>query len=176
MENLNVQKEGDKTEILNDSNITRKIRAEIMKDPFLKGISINISTHDGIVELSGNFESEQVLERSQEIAHNINGVKAIEIDLVTRENIEILDLAGTIADNSDSRMSASSIINRKIKSKVMTEPSLRDFQLHVRTIQGRVTISGGVDCIHSVEKILQIASNVEGVKTVENHLYARRGK
>ncbi len=75
----------DKTETaglyLDDSAITAKIKAEVLSDPLLKSSQINVSTHNGVVSLSGVVDSKQSIDRAVEIARSNKTVKSVESSL-----------------------------------------------------------------------------------------------
>jgi len=48
---------------LDDAGITAKIKADILSDPLLKVLEINVTTTNGIVTLSGVVDSKQSIDR-----------------------------------------------------------------------------------------------------------------
>ncbi len=73
---------GKAGEILDDSAITAKIKAEILSDPLLKVFQISVTTTDNVVMLSGVVDSQQSIDRAVEIAHGVKNVKSVNNDLV----------------------------------------------------------------------------------------------
>lgn len=69
-------------EYMEDSAITAKIKAEILSDPLLKVSQINVTTTNGVVQLSGTVDSQQSIDRAMEIAHSVKDVNSVENDLV----------------------------------------------------------------------------------------------
>jgi osmotically-inducible protein OsmY len=63
-----------------------------------------------------------------------------------------------------------SIITTKVKAAIFEEDSLKTLQIEVETYKGVVQLSGFVDSADSVKKAGEVASKVEGVKSVENDL------
>lgn len=72
-------------EYLSDSYITAKIKAEILSDPLLKSLQINVATTNGKVNLSGVIDSQQIIKRCKEIANSIKGVKSVETELYIKK-------------------------------------------------------------------------------------------
>jgi osmotically-inducible protein OsmY len=66
-----------------------------------------------------------------------------------------------------------SVITAKIKTQLATDDFLKSFQLSVETSKGIVQLSGFVDSQKAVDKAGQIASKVEGVKSVRNNLIVK---
>jgi hyperosmotically inducible protein len=61
-------------------------------------------------------------------------------------------------------------ITAAVKAEILAEPGLKVLQIDVETKDGKVTLTGSADSAESVKKAEQIASNVSGVKGVENRL------
>jgi len=66
-----------------------------------------------------------------------------------------------------------SVITAKIKTKLATDDFLKSFQIGVESRKGIVQLSGFVDSQAAVNKAGEIASGVEGVKSVKNDLIVR---
>ena len=72
------------TTYLDDSTVTAKIKAELLKDVGMKGLDISVETHKGEVILSGFVESDQQIHRAVEIASGIRGVQSVKNSLVVK--------------------------------------------------------------------------------------------
>ncbi len=70
--------------IVDDSAITAKIKANIIKEVGLKGLQISVETHKGIVQLSGFVDNKTQIVRAEEIAQSIRGVKSVRNSLVVK--------------------------------------------------------------------------------------------
>jgi hyperosmotically inducible protein len=79
---------GDKAEqtgeYMNDAAITAKIKADILKDPLLKSLQINVITTNGVVMLSGGVDSQQSIDRAMEITRSVKDVKSVENGLTVK--------------------------------------------------------------------------------------------
>jgi len=71
-------------EYLDDATITVKIKGEILNDPLLKVLQINVTTTNGIVTLGGVADSKQSIDRAVEIARGVKEVKSVENRLVVK--------------------------------------------------------------------------------------------
>ena len=71
-------------EYLDDAAITAKIKGDILNDPLLKVLQINVTTTNGIVTLSGVVDSKQSIDRAVEIARRVKEVKSVENSLVVK--------------------------------------------------------------------------------------------
>jgi hypothetical protein len=84
-----------------------------------------------------------------------------------------LGCAATQKHESTGEYIDDSVITTKVKSAIFDEPSLKVFQISVKTYQGVVQLSGFVDSAQSVKKAGEVAGRVEGVKEVKNDLVVK---
>ena len=66
-----------------------------------------------------------------------------------------------------------SVITTKVKSLLAADDFLKSFQIGVETYKGVVQLSGFVNTQKAVDKAIQIASSVKGVKSVKNDLIVK---
>ena len=66
----------------NDAKITAKVKADLYKDPDVKGTEVNVHTMNGVVQLSGFVNTEQEKARAGEIARSVEGVTDVRNDLI----------------------------------------------------------------------------------------------
>ena len=71
-------------EYIDDSAITSKVKASILKDPKLKVFQINVKTFKGTVQLSGFVDSTGMATRAAEIARTVKGVKVVNNSLIVK--------------------------------------------------------------------------------------------
>lgn len=67
-----------------DSVITAKVKAALLKDPVVKGMAVNVETHRGTVLLSGFVTSRDQVQRAAELAAGIGGVITVRNGLTVR--------------------------------------------------------------------------------------------
>jgi osmotically-inducible protein OsmY len=70
--------------------------------------------------------------------------------------------AGEYMDNS--------VITARVKTAIFKEPSLKSAEVNVETFKGVVQLSGFVSSQSDINRAVEIASAVEGVKSVENDM------
>jgi hyperosmotically inducible protein len=61
-----------------DSAITAKVMTELLADPDIKGLSIDVDTDEGVVALKGNVASRTLADRAGELARSVDGVKSVD--------------------------------------------------------------------------------------------------
>lgn len=62
------------------------------------------------------------------------------------------------------------VITTKVKAAVLDEPSLKSAEINVETSKGRVQLSGFVGSRADINKAVEVAKRVEGVKVVNNDM------
>lgn len=68
-------------EYVDDTIITTKVKAAILKDPALKAREINVETFKGVVQLSGFVNSQADINKATEVARGIKGVTSVKNDI-----------------------------------------------------------------------------------------------
>jgi osmotically-inducible protein OsmY len=68
-------------EYVDDSVITTKVKAEILKTDSLKSAEINVETFKGVVQLSGFVNSKADINKAVEVARSVKGVKSVKNDM-----------------------------------------------------------------------------------------------
>ncbi|HSH98348.1 MAG: BON domain-containing protein [Methylophilaceae bacterium] len=69
---------------LDDSALTAKIKAELVKDNGIKGLNISVETHKGEVILSGFVENNIQIRRAIDIATSVQGVQSVKNGLLIK--------------------------------------------------------------------------------------------
>jgi len=62
------------------------------------------------------------------------------------------------------------VITAKVKAAVLEEPSLKSAEINVETSKGRVQLSGFVRSRADINKAVEVAKGVKGVKSVNNDM------
>lgn len=69
---------------LDDTEVTEKIRDELVHDSHTKSLNISVETYKGEVILSGFVDTDQQAHRAVEIASAVHGVQAVKNSLVVK--------------------------------------------------------------------------------------------
>lgn len=69
---------------VDDSVITTKVKAAIFDEMALKTFQINVTTFQGVVQLSGFVDSAENARKAGEIARTVQGVKEVKNDLIAK--------------------------------------------------------------------------------------------
>lgn len=74
-------KSGDIKTVVDDSAITASIKADLLKDPALSALKVEVSTDKGEVTLKGNVKNQADKERAGRLAGAVAGVQKVNNDL-----------------------------------------------------------------------------------------------
>ncbi|MDP2029919.1 MAG: BON domain-containing protein [Thiobacillus sp.] len=69
------------TRFIDDAWITAKVKTMLLKDDIVKGLSVNVETSKGMVQLSGWVNHAFQIDQAERVARSINGVKSVRNDL-----------------------------------------------------------------------------------------------
>lgn len=69
------------SELIDDSLITAKVKAQLLKDPAVSALDVGVDTYKGHVLLSGFVDSPAQVHRAERIASSIRGVQAVHTSL-----------------------------------------------------------------------------------------------
>jgi osmotically-inducible protein OsmY len=78
--------------------------------------------------------------------------------------------AGTATRESTGEFIDDSAITTKIKDSIFREPTLKSSEINVETFKGVVQLSGFVSSQPNIDKAVEIAKGVKGVKSVKNDM------
>jgi len=67
---------------MDDKAITAKVKGNLLRDPDVKSTQVNVTTFQGIVQLSGFVDTQLQKDRAGQIAQQTKGVQAVHNDLV----------------------------------------------------------------------------------------------
>lgn len=69
---------------IDSASITAKVKTALIQDETTKARQINVETFRDVVQLSGFVDSATEKARAEQIARNVEGVRAVRNDLVVR--------------------------------------------------------------------------------------------
>jgi osmotically-inducible protein OsmY len=90
------------------------------------------------------------------------------------EQLEGRDFSGEKETNrTDRNERGDSAITARVKAAISREPLLKDEQIGVETSGGHVRLTGSVSSILVMEKAVEVARGVKGVRTVKDEMQFR---
>lgn len=101
---------------------------------------------------------------------------ALAEDTMLNKATSAVDSTGAKIDSSMKKVDnfmSDSAVTAKVKSALLEEKSLKSTDISVETSHGVVTLSGFLNSQAEIETAVEIASNVEGVKSVSDKLHVK---
>ena len=148
---------------LDDEVITGKVNAALIDDATTKALQIDVETYRGMVQLNGFVDSEDARTEAARIARSVAGVREV------HNNLEIRD-----ASTSARRYIDDAALTARVKSALISSKETKAHQINVETDSAVVQLAGWVDKREAISAATQIASSVDGVKSVHNKLEIRQ--
>jgi osmotically-inducible protein OsmY len=71
-------------EYVDDSTITAKVKAALVKDPVVKALDVKVETFKGAVQLSGFVNSEAERTQAGNVAASVSGVTSVKNGIVVK--------------------------------------------------------------------------------------------
>ncbi len=140
---------------IDDTVITTKVKSALLKGTGLESLDIKVETRKGVVQLSGFVESQNQMDRAMTVAQGIDGVSNVD------NKIRIKTKDASVGAKIDD-----SVITTKVKAEFISDPIIKSFDIGVVTRDGEVQLSGFVEDQIQVDRAIEVARGVEGVKNV----------
>jgi hyperosmotically inducible periplasmic protein len=165
--------QGRSDQPIDDSVITTKVKARLVKDKQVRARDIEVKTVNGVVELSGTARSKREASKAASIARNVKGVKSVKNEIQVAaasapEKMPAKDRPAT-AKGSDQPVS-DSVITTKVKALYAKDKDVSFRTVEVKTVNGVVHLSGTAKSKQEADKAVSIARDCEGVKSVKNDI------
>jgi osmotically-inducible protein OsmY len=71
-------------EYVDDSAITTKVKAELVRDPIVKALQVDVKTFKGVVQLSGFVDNANQKAQAEADAKTVNGVKDVKNNITVK--------------------------------------------------------------------------------------------
>ncbi len=149
------------TDYVDDSTLTARVKSALLKDETLDSNDISVSTHDGVVTLSGFIASQQMATGAVKIAAQTEGVKSVSDKLQVKDGSGVQSVGGYADD---------ALTTSTVKAKLLADDIVPSRHIKVITQDGVVLLTGQVANRAQAERAESIAKTVSGVKSVKNEL------
>jgi osmotically-inducible protein OsmY len=83
----------------------------------------------------------------------------------------VLGCDSTVKEAATGKDLDDTLITAKVRAHILDEPSLKSAQINVETFKGKVQLRGLVSSQTNINTAVQIAHNVAGVVSVQNHMW-----
>lgn len=85
MENKTEQKMDSAGATMDDATVTAKVKAALIANDQVKGLSINVDTSANVVTLRGDVPSDAMKTQAEQVARTVEGVKEVRNELVVKQ-------------------------------------------------------------------------------------------
>lgn len=150
---------------LSDSVITAKITAKITESRNLNPLKISVSTHQGIVSLTGYVKNRDAYVQALRLVNNTKGVKGIRTKDLHIKKVNTVFTDAYITARVEAAV---------LKAKVLDDESIPLVGINATTTNGVVTLSGTVKKSKSIPAIIKRVSVIHGVKKIISHLQVKK--
>lgn len=84
---LNVKDNADQSlkEYADDAMVTSAVKAKFLADDLVPGLSVSVETQDGVVQLTGEVESQAQATQAENVAKGVDGVVSVKNDLTIKQ-------------------------------------------------------------------------------------------
>jgi hyperosmotically inducible protein len=151
-----------------DTGITTNVKSKFVADDLVKAAQIEVTTANGVVTLTGNVDSADAKARAIEIAKGTAGVVKVVDMIAAREASgggDAPDPSRTIGE-----VVTDAGITMSVKSKLLDDPQVKGLKIDVDTREGVVYLTGSVASDVEMQKAIQLAKDVKGVRDVKANL------
>jgi hyperosmotically inducible periplasmic protein len=156
-----------------DTVITARIKASMVADSTVNASQIEVATHDKVVTLTGNLDSEAEKARALEIAQGTSGVEKV-VDLISVRTVagkgEAPEPDRSLGEHIDD-----AVITAAVKGRLFEDPQVRGLKIDVDTREGVVFLTGNVRSQEEGDRAVEVARGTKHVKGVKPNLTIVRG-
>lgn len=183
-------------QVVEDANITASVKSKLLWSRYAEGLATDVDTTSGAVTLTGTAESTAARDLAGRLAGNTSGVLSVSNKLVVAAkpsatptqgnpmNMKSLLCTALMSgfalgavgcahhghERSGTEVVSDSSISTKVKAALLAEKDVKSFDISVKTFDGVVQLSGFVDSQWQIDKAVQVANAIHGVKSVRNDL------
>ena len=148
---------------IDDSVVTARVKSALLADPNVKSFGFKVDTRKGEVQLSGFVDSQAQIDRAIAVTRGVAGVKNIE------NKVSLKGAAATVGNKVDD-----GIVTTKVKAALLADANVKSFDIAVVTRKGEVQLSGFVDNQSQIDRAIEVARGIEGVRSVSNEMSIKK--
>ena len=149
--------------VIDDTVLTTRVKSALMANPQVNSYDFKVETRKGEVMLSGFVNSQAELNLATAIVQAVDGVKSIQ------NNVALKDGHATVGNKVDD-----GITTAKVKAALLADPSIHSLDIRVVTRVDEVQLSGFVNNQQQMDRAMQAAAGVQGVRQVSNEMQIKK--
>jgi hyperosmotically inducible periplasmic protein len=172
--------QSSKNKLMTDADITAAVRKQLGSDSRTRTSNIDVETFEGIVTLRGSVTTPDEKAAALAVAADVQGVKLVSNQLMVEEGKGPSAASTPVSTPDGSKADASSQpvtdtwITTKVKTELLADKGVKGTDVNVSTKDGVVTLAGVLDTKVAVDRAVQIAHSVKGVKSVDTRALKSR--
>ena len=148
---------------IDDSIVTARVAAALLAELAARSYGFKVETRKGEVQLSGFAGTQADIDRAVEIVHALPGVKNVD------NKVSLKTVDTTVGNKVDD-----GIVTARVKTALFADASIKGLDIAVATHQGEVQLSGYVDNQLQIDRAVEVARGIEGVRTVSNQMSVKK--
>lgn len=148
---------------IDDSVVTTRVKSALLADPDVKSFDFKVETRKGEVQLSGFVDNQSQIDRATTITRGVAGVSSID------NKLSLKGAATTVGNKVDD-----GIITTKVKTALLADANVKSFDITVVTRKDEVQLSGFVDNQSQMDRAIEVARGIEGVRNVRNEMSIKK--
>lgn len=149
---------------IDDSVITSNVKSVLLADENVKSFDFKVETRKGEVMLSGFVDNQAQLDRAHAATRAVPGVKAVQNNVILKTGA-----SSTVGNKLDD-----GITTGKVRAALLADANVKSFDIAVVTRQDEVLLSGFVDNKVQMERAIEIAKGIPGVRLVSNEMSLKK--
>ena len=146
------------TDYLTDAAITAAVERLLRTNRGVTPHLVEVTTHDGVVALSGYADSLLARQRTEEIARAVRGVRGVISRLVIQP--------ANVPDEE---------LQRDLEHALTADPATEEYRVRCAVAGGVVTLHGTVQSWPEKQLVLRVLSGVRGIRKIEAKKLRVRG-
>jgi hyperosmotically inducible protein len=148
-----------------DTWVTTKVKTQLLTEPGISPMRVNVDTFDGIVTLFGNVETANDKAAAERSAMKVEGVKSV------RNELQVVpDVAAKRVEAKDDQ------IKDLVKKRLDERQALKNDDINIEVKNGVVRLTGTVDAAGERMTALTVARSTQGVKSVIDDLRIKEAR
>jgi osmotically-inducible protein OsmY len=148
-----------------DAATKARLETTFLLNPHLSAFSINTRVQEGHVWLAGSVDNEVQRDLAQELAEQTTGVRR-----VTNELVVVDEPRRGGGDRSWQQRIQDTTTSASVRTRLLGHREIRGLSIGVRTQNGVVTLTGIAFSEEQRNRIVQVASETQGVERVVSNL------
>jgi hyperosmotically inducible protein len=148
---------------IDDSVVTARVKSALLADPDIKSLDFKVETRKGEVQLSGFVDSQMQIDHATDVTRAVAGVRIID------NKMSLKGAATTVGNKVDD-----GIVTTRVKSALLADANIKSLDIAVVTRKGEVQLSGFVDNRSQIDRAIEVAGGIEGVRKVSDEMSVKK--